>query len=199
MLRQQRSHEIRSSWFRKNKYFFALYTNLKTRQMNSSNPVGKTEHKWRKPHILNPLLAKEFCSLCLHGRSDKFWPMNSWADWRKTLKCRRGINGRKFLSALRSDHVLPLSLYKRLAPNLPLENFSRQNVKKKELYAAFFCKVVQLSSFLRYGAPTGQTVTSAQPDTTAAKSPNLLIFLTMISTRLVLVHWTKIWEPRSVK
>jgi len=29
------------------KFFFALYINLKTRQMNSSNAVGTTGHKWK--------------------------------------------------------------------------------------------------------------------------------------------------------
>jgi hypothetical protein len=79
-------------------FFFALYTNLKTRQMNSCNAVGKTGHKWKNPHILNALLVEECCSLCLHGRSDRSWPMYNLADWRKGIPCKRGINGRKFLS-----------------------------------------------------------------------------------------------------
>ena len=36
-------------------FFCALYTNLKTRQMNSNNSAGKTGHKWKTANFKSPV------------------------------------------------------------------------------------------------------------------------------------------------
>jgi hypothetical protein len=97
------------------------------------------------PHILNPLLAKECCSLCLHGRSDRSWPMNNLADWRKGLQCRRGINGRKFVSPTPTPPPPlgpPMCYHYRCTrdslPAFRLKISAAKMLKKKELFMRYF-------------------------------------------------------------
>jgi hypothetical protein len=139
MLRQQRSHEIRSSWCGKNKFFFALYTNLKTRQMNSSNAVGKTGHKWKTAYF--KCSFGECCSLCFRGRSERSWPMNNLADWRKGLQCRRGTNCRKFLSLPPPPPGPPMCYHYRCTrDSLPAFrlNISGAKIKKRTIFMRLF-------------------------------------------------------------
>jgi hypothetical protein len=108
-----------------------------------------------KHHILNPLLAKECCSLCLHGRPDRSWPMNNLADCRNGLQCRRGINGRKFLSP--PPPLLGPSMcyhYRCTRDSLPafrLKISAAKMLKKKKLFMRHFFSGITCGFLHSYG------------------------------------------------